>query len=129
MRAAEREGRDYEPVTERGRAVHAARQAWALFAEMRERLELARDTYGAEREAGQGRVSADLAALRAAASKDRGADRGDGDIRDRLEGVLNKLRETLERGDDRDAEQDRGDEKKNTREIDREIDRDPGLSH
>jgi hypothetical protein len=45
MRAAESEGRDYEPVTERGRAVHAARQARALFAEMRERLELARDTY------------------------------------------------------------------------------------
>lgn len=186
MRAAERDGRDYEPVTERGRAVHAARQARALFAEVRERLELARDTYGAERDAGQGRVSAGLAALRAAASKDRGADRGDGDIRDRLarivgreepeadgqsveepsdlrrvndrlretlgrseeagvdrgddsadkpsirerlEDVLNKPRETLDRGDDRDAERDRGDEKENTREIDREIDRDPGLSH
>lgn len=88
MRTAEREGRDYEPVTERGRAVHAARQARALFAEMRERLELARDTYGAEREAGQGRVSAGLAALRAAASKDRGADRGDGDIRDRLARIV-----------------------------------------
>lgn len=127
-----------------------------------------------------------LAALRAVASKDRGADRDDGDIRDRLarivgreepeaggqsveepsdlrrvndrlretlglsegveadrnddgadkpsirerlEGVLNKPRETLDRGDDRDAERDRGDEKENTREIDREIDRDPGLSH
>jgi hypothetical protein len=198
-RAAEREGRDYEPVTERGRAVHAARQARALFAEMRERLELARDTYGAEREAGQGRVSAGLAALRAAASKDRSADRGDGDFRDRLarvvgrsedrdgapkpEGrnyarerlkeimekdagrdgqaavhkldrhsdpefgedtareerkpsvnerlkdVLNKPRETLERGDGHGAERDRGDERENTREIDREIDRDPGLSH
>lgn len=181
-RAAEREGREYEPVTERGRAVHAARQARALFAEMRERLELARDTYGAEREAGQGRVSAGLAALRAAASKDRGdgdirdrlarivgreepeaggqsveelsdlrrvndrlretlgrsdeagADRGDDgagkpSIRERLEGVLNKPRETLERGDGHDAERDRGDEKENTREIDREIDRDPGLSH
>ena len=44
MRTAERDGRDYEPVTERGRAVHAARQARALFAEMRQRLELARDT-------------------------------------------------------------------------------------
>ncbi|MGH1447740.1 MAG: MobQ family relaxase [Cognatishimia sp.] len=90
MRAAEHEGRDYEPVTERGRAVHAARQARALFAEMRERLELARDTYGAEREAGQGRVSAGLAALRTAASKDRGADRGEGDIRDRLARIVGR---------------------------------------
>ena len=153
---------------------------------MRERLELARETYGAEREAGQGRVSAGLAALRAAASKDWFVDRGEGDIRDRLarivgredpeaggqsveepsnlwrvndrlretlgrseeigvdrgddgadkpsirerlEGVLNKPRETLERGDGRDAELDRGDEEENTREIDREIDRDPDLSH
>lgn len=87
----------------------------------------ARDTCGAEREVGHGRVSADQAALRAAAS-DRGTDRGDGDIRDRLEGVLNKPRETLERGG-HDAEQDQGDEKDNTREIDRKIDRDPGLSH
>ncbi|WP_419739516.1 MobQ family relaxase [Ruegeria sp.] len=182
MRAAEREGRDYEPVTERGRAVHAARQARALFVDMRERLELARGTYGAEREAGQGRVSAGLAALRAAASKDRGVDRGDGDIRDRLarivgreepefggqsveepsdlrhvnerlreslgrseeagvdrgddgvdkpsirerlEGVLKKSRETLER----DVEWNRDDEQEHEREIDREIDRDSGLSH
>ena len=84
MRAAEREGRDYEPVTERGRAVHAARQARALFAEMRERLELARDIYGAEREAGQGRVSAGLAALRAAAAKERSARAGPEDMRERL---------------------------------------------
>ncbi|QFT75759.1 MULTISPECIES: MobQ family relaxase [unclassified Ruegeria] len=181
MRAAEREGRDYEPVTERGRAVHATRQARALFAEMRERLELARDTYGAEREAGQGRVSAGLAALRAAASKDRGADRGGGDIRDRLarivgreepevggqsveepsdlrhvnerlretlgrseevgldegddgadkssirdrlEGVLNKPRETLES----DVERNRDDEQEHERETDREVDRGEGHS-
>lgn len=187
MRAAEREGRDYEPVTERGRAVHAARQARALFVDMRERLELARDTYGAEREAGQGRVSAGLAALRAAASKDRDTDRGDGNIRDRLarivgreepevggqsveeppdrlqrfnerlretlgrseevevdrddggadkpsiqkrlEGVLNKQRETLEREGGRGAARDHGDEPEHEREIDREIDRDLGLSH
>ncbi len=173
MRAAEREGRDYEPVTERGRAVHAARQARALFVDMRERLELARDTYGAEREAGQGRVSAGLAALRAAASKDRGTEHGDGDIRDRLarivgredpeaggqsveersdlrhvnerlretlgrdddsagqpsirdrlEGVLNKPRETLERN----VERNRDDEPEHERETDREIDRGEGHS-
>lgn len=67
-------------------------------------------------------------------SEEAQADRGDDgeakpSIRERLEGVLNKPRETLDRGDDRDAERDRGDEKENTREIDREIDRDPGLSH
>ena len=61
--AAEREGLEYVPVTERGAVVHAARQARAAFRDMRERLELARETYGAERDAGQGRVSAGLAAL------------------------------------------------------------------
>ena len=40
---AEAEGYDYEPLTQRGARVHATRQAKALFAEMRERLELARD--------------------------------------------------------------------------------------
>ena len=63
--AAEREGRKYVPVTERGAGVHAARQARAAFREVRERLDIVRETYGAEREAGQGRVSAGLAALRA----------------------------------------------------------------
>ena len=91
--AAAREGRDYVPVTERGAVVHAARQAREMVAEMRERLEaarqVARETYGAERDAGQGRVSAGLAALRAAAAKERerGAERGAegaGGIRERL---------------------------------------------
>ena len=90
MQAAEREGRDYEPVTERGRVVHATRQVRAMFVEMRERLEFARETYGAEREAGQGRVSASLAALRVAASKDRAAERGTGDIRDRLARIVGR---------------------------------------
>ncbi|WP_298865183.1 MobQ family relaxase [uncultured Sulfitobacter sp.] len=81
--AAEREGREYVPVTERGAVVHAARQARMVFQEMRERLDVARETYGAEREAGQGRVSAGLAALRAATSKERGA-RASDDIRERL---------------------------------------------
>jgi len=81
--AAEREGREYVPVTERGAVTHAARQARMAFQDMRERLDLARETYGAERDAGQGRVSAGLAALRAAASKERGAGVSD-DIRERL---------------------------------------------
>lgn len=54
---AEREGREYKPVTERGAVVHAARQAHAAFREMRERLDIAREIYGAERDAGQGRVT------------------------------------------------------------------------
>ena len=82
--AAEREGREYVPVTDRGAVVHAARQARAAFSEMRARLDIARETYGAEREAGQGRVSAGLAALRAATSKERSADRNPDDVRERL---------------------------------------------
>jgi hypothetical protein len=66
---AEAEGRDYEPLTQRGARVHAVRQARAMFAEMRERLELAREAYAEAREEGQGHVSAGLAALRAAAGR------------------------------------------------------------
>jgi hypothetical protein len=66
---AEAEGRDYEPLTQRGARVHAVRQAKAMFAEMRERLELARDAWAGAREEGQGHVSAGLAALRAAAGR------------------------------------------------------------
>ncbi|MGR3749143.1 MobA/MobL family protein, partial [Paracoccus sp. (in: a-proteobacteria)] len=96
MRAAEAEGRDYVPVTERGARVHAARQARALFAEMRERVEIARDAYGIAREKGEGRVSAGLAALRAAAGKDGVGEElaqvgGDaGDLRDRLATILGR---------------------------------------
>ncbi|MES0864822.1 MobQ family relaxase [Ruegeria sp. SCPT10] len=88
--AAEREGREYVPVTERGAVVHAARQARAAFREMRERLDIARETYGAGREAGQGRVSAGLAALRAAATKDREAGRPGEDFRERLARVVGR---------------------------------------
>ena len=66
---AEAEGREYEPLTQRGARVHATRQAKALFAEMRERLELARDACAEAREEGQGHVSAGLAALRAVAGR------------------------------------------------------------
>lgn len=82
--SAEREGREYVPVTERGAVVHAARQAREAFRDMRERLDLARETYGIAREEGQGRVSAGLAALRAAAAKDRGGVRETDDFRGRL---------------------------------------------
>ena len=96
MRAAQEEGREYEPVTERGRAVHAARQARAMFRDMRERLELARDSYGAAREEGHGRVSAGLVALRAAAARD-GGERSPDDIRDRLAKIVERDREEPER--------------------------------
>jgi hypothetical protein len=90
--AAEREGREYVPLTERGAVTHAARQARMAFQDMRERLDVARETYGAEREAGQGRVSAGLAALRAAVDKDRSGERGDEGVRERLAGILDKGR-------------------------------------
>lgn len=69
MQAAWYEDRDYVPVTERGAAVQAARQERALLAELRARLELARDTWVHAREEGADRVTAGLAALRAAAQK------------------------------------------------------------
>ncbi len=90
---AERQGREYKPVTERGAVVHAARQARAAFREMRERLDIARETYGAERDAGQGRVSAGLAALRAATAKDRDRDRTPDDFRERLARVVDRSRD------------------------------------
>ena len=90
---AERQGREYVPVTERGAVVHAARQARAAFREMRERLDIARETYGAERDAGQGRVSAGLAALRAATAKDRDRDRNPDDFRERLAHVVGRSEE------------------------------------
>lgn len=68
-KAAELEGREYAPVTERGAAVHAAREARALMAELRARVELARETYSHAREDGADRVTAGLAALRAAAQR------------------------------------------------------------
>jgi hypothetical protein len=93
--AAERGGRDYVPVTERGAVVHAARQARMAFQEMRERLDVARETYGLAREAGQGRVSAGLAALRMAAGKDR-VPQGSEQIRERLERIVERDRDGLE---------------------------------
>ena len=86
--------------------VHAARQARAAFREMRERLELARETYGTAREEGQGRVSAGLAALRAATSKERGP-RASDDIRERLAQITGRDapdRDELGRGGQSDEE-------------------------
>lgn len=83
MRAAEAEGRGYVFVTERGRGVHAARQARALLADVRARVELARGAWAEAREVGQGRVSAGLAALRAVAGR-QAKELGQDEVRERL---------------------------------------------
>ena len=116
--AAEREGREYVPVTERGAVVHAARQARAAFREMRERLDIARETYGAEREAGQGRVSAGLAALRAATAKDRGARAGPEDVRERLAQITGR--------EDREADVERDSPGRGRERLREALDRDRG---
>ena len=54
---------------ERRVRVHAVRQAKAVFAKMRERLDLADEAYAEAREEGHGYVSAGLAASRAAAGR------------------------------------------------------------
>lgn len=87
--AAEAEGRDYEPLTQRGARVHAVRQAKAMFAEMRERLELARDAWAEAREEGQGHVSAGLAALRAAAGR-QAKELDQGEIKQRLARIVGR---------------------------------------
>ena len=91
-RAAEREGREYVPRTERGAQVHASRQARAVFDNMRERLTLARETYTQERKQGQDRISAGLEAIRAAASRDRGGVSQES-IAERLNGILERAHE------------------------------------
>ncbi|SHF85367.1 MobA/MobL family protein [Loktanella atrilutea] len=92
MRAAEREGRTYEPVTERGAVVYAARQARTVYNDMRARVLAARETYALERDAGRDRVSSGLAALRAAAGR-----QGLGDGHSLVEGA-EKTAEPLARG-------------------------------
>jgi hypothetical protein len=67
--AAEAEDHEYELLTQRGARVHAVSQAEAMLAEVRERLEVARDAWAEAREERQGPVSAGLAALRAAAGR------------------------------------------------------------
>jgi hypothetical protein len=147
---AEAEGHDYEPLTQRGARVHAVRQAKAVFAEMRERLELARDAYAEAREEGQGHVSAGLAALRAAAGRqakelepdeikrrlariagqelgeehDLAPGQGDRDIRGRLADVLGKARaedQEREKARQKEREQELDEERKRQRELDRDL--------
>jgi len=56
---------------------------------MRERLDVARETYGKARDEGQGRVSAGLAALRAAVAKDGREHSSDG-IKERLAKIVER---------------------------------------
>ncbi|PZQ96220.1 MAG: molybdopterin-guanine dinucleotide biosynthesis protein MobA [Cereibacter sphaeroides] len=103
------QGREYIPRTERGAAIHALRMSRQLYAEMRERVDRAREAYDTARDEGQGRVSAGLAALRAAAGRgrereaerDAGKDQGEGadNIRARLGQILGRDEHARE-GDD-----------------------------
>jgi MobA/MobL family len=149
--AAEAESRDYEPLTQRGARVHAVRQAKAVFAEMRERLELARDAWAVAREEGQGHVSAGLAALRVVAGrqakelepdeikqrlariagrelgKEHDHKPGQGgrrDIRGRLADVLGKARAEDQGRDEayrKEREQELDEERKRRHELDRDL--------
>lgn len=96
-REAEAVGRAYAPVTERGRAVHEAREARRAFAalreELKERVEAAREAYGTARGEGQDRVSAGLAAMRAALEKQRAAPEAGENVGDRLRQMLARERE------------------------------------
>lgn len=107
MREAHAEQREYVPQTERGAVVHAARQARAAFAEMRERLGAVRDAYSAARDQGQDRVTAGLAALRAAAERQRGSvaeDEGRDSVKDRLAQIVGRGGSEREAGDGTGAE-------------------------
>jgi len=121
-----------------------------MFAEMRERLELARDAWAEAREEGQGHVSAGLAALRAAAGRqakeldqdeikerlariagrdlgeehDHAPGQGSRDIRGRLADVLGKARaedQEREKARQKVREQELDDERKRRHELDRDL--------
>ncbi len=96
-REAEAQGRDYAPVTERGRAVHEAREARRMFAavreELRERVEAAREVYGQARGEGADRVGAGLAAMRAALGHQREAPEVGEGVGDRLRRMLGREQE------------------------------------
>jgi hypothetical protein len=148
--AAEAEGRDYEPLTQRGARVHATRQAKAILAEMRERLELARDAWTEAREEGHGHVSAGLAALRAVAGRQAkevdqeeirqrlariagrdleadgtGHDAGADAIRDRLKQVLGQNKSDPRQEQQRKLEEER--DKQRQLELERQRQRDKDL--
>lgn len=119
QRTAEKEEREYVPLTERGAQVHEARQVRgllqelgqireALRREMQERAALARETYAQARENGTDRVRAGLAALRAAVQRQEGGHedgRGREAARDSIRERLANLRgQGTEQGHERTAE-------------------------
>ena len=144
-----------ERAGEVDRVDHATRQARAAFRDMRERLDVARETYGTAREEGQGRVSAGLAALRAAAGKG-GREASSEDIKDRLaqiverdqgkdvpdqmlppeekrESVKDRLNSLLDRSQPVQIEKDQGDgdldkDRENERDVGSDTDRGEGHS-
>lgn len=87
MRKSELNGSVYRPVTERGRAVQALRQARAALQQMRARVGQVQAVYAQARDKGQDRVAAGLAALRAAAARD-----GGGSLTERLAALLQDRR-------------------------------------
>jgi hypothetical protein len=121
-----------------------------MFAEMRERLDLARDAWAEAREEGQGHVSAGLAALRAAAGRqakeldqdeikqrltriagreqgdenDHAPGQGSRDIRGRLADVLGKARaeeQEREKAREKEREQELDEDRKRQRKLDRDL--------
>jgi len=64
IREAERDGTEYEPVTERGAQVHGVRQQRSLMADLLERMVQAREAYTSAREADASRLSAATEAAR-----------------------------------------------------------------
>ena len=122
-----------------------------MFAEMRERLELAREAYTEAREEGQGHVSAGLAALRAVAGRQTkeldqdeikqrlariagrdlgengtGHDAGADAIRDRLKQVLGRDKPDPRQEQQRKLEEEREKQRRLELERQRERDRDLG---
>ncbi|MBY0138528.1 MobQ family relaxase [Paracoccus yeei] len=87
QREADMNGSVYRPVTERGRAVQALRQAREALRQMRERVGQVQAVYAQARDRGQDRVAAGLAALRAAAARD-----GGGSLTERLTALLQDRR-------------------------------------
>ena len=121
-RAAESEtkGRAYEPVTDRGRAVHEAREARRVFAAPAGAERAGRggaEAWGAARGEGQDRVSAGLAAMRAALDKQRdGPEAG--------ESVGERLRRMLAREQERGRGETPGEEKDVRAKLDAALGRD-----
>ena len=68
---AEREDREYVPVTERGAEVAERRVERSLFEEVRGRFDTAREVYAQAREQGEGRREAVTAALRALVDREK----------------------------------------------------------